>query len=69
MSALRHLRKTCRKRRAQVVRRFSYEYLSADASHDLARVYLDMRHGRQRDAMNRLERVLDAEAPHWRELA
>jgi hypothetical protein len=43
--------------------------LDLDIQRELARVYLDMRHGRHRDAMDRLERVLDNEAPSWRELA
>lgn len=43
--------------------------MDVDAQRELARVYLDMRHGRYRDAMHRLESVLDSEAASWRELA
>jgi hypothetical protein len=48
---------------------FDEDRLSDDMQRALARVYLDMRHGRQRDAIERLERVLDDAAPSWRELA
>jgi hypothetical protein len=43
--------------------------IEMDAQRDLARVWLDIRHGRQKDAIERLERALDDVAPSWRGLA
>ncbi len=46
------------------------EGLEPDRQIALARVYLDLvRYGRQKDAIDRLERVLDDVAPDWRRLA
>ena len=55
---------------ASEARNERYDGMPIDAQRDLARVYLDLvRYGRQKDAIDRLERVLDDVAPDWRTLA
>jgi hypothetical protein len=43
--------------------------MATDTAREFARAYLDVRFGRHQAAMDRLERVLDDEAPEWRNLA